>query len=123
MLADAPRGVTEEMLVVVHGFSGEMIANLVLAGLATVVTENKSAPRGVTIKVERICITDAEQHEVEEAVHEAERGARQAALRVARDWGHPGQLFLPGRGNGHRSPWINEVLLTGPGPAPIERIA
>ena len=24
--------------------------------------------------------------------------------------GHPEQLFLPGRGNGHRSPWINEVL-------------
>ena len=59
MLADAPRGVSEEMLVVVHGFSAEMLAGLVLAGLATVVTETKSAPRGVTIKVERIRVTDA----------------------------------------------------------------
>jgi hypothetical protein len=46
MLADAPRGVSEEMLVVVHGFSAEMLAGLVLAGFATVVTETKSAPRG-----------------------------------------------------------------------------
>ena len=59
MLADAPRGVSEEMLVVVHGFSAEMLAGLVLAGFATVVTETKSAPRGVTIKVERIRVTDA----------------------------------------------------------------
>jgi hypothetical protein len=54
MLADAPRGVSEEMLIVVHGFSAEM-----LAGLATVVTESKSARRGVTIEVERIRVTDA----------------------------------------------------------------
>ena len=54
MLADAPRGVREEMLVIMHGFSAEM-----LAGHATVVTETKSAPRGVTIKVERIRVTDA----------------------------------------------------------------
>jgi hypothetical protein len=54
MLADTPRGVSQEMLVVVHGLSAEM-----LAGLATVVTETKSAPRGVTIKVERIRVTDA----------------------------------------------------------------
>src|SRR5258706_16158517 len=54
MLADAPRGVSAEMLVVAHGFSAEM-----LAGLATVVTETKSAPRGGTIKVERIRVTDA----------------------------------------------------------------
>jgi hypothetical protein len=59
VLADAPRGVSEEMLVVVHGFSAEMLAGLVLAGLATVVTETKSAPRGVMIKVERIRVTDA----------------------------------------------------------------
>jgi hypothetical protein len=54
MLADTPRGVSEEMLVVVHGFSAER-----LAGLATMVTETKSAPRGVTIKAERIRVTDA----------------------------------------------------------------
>src|SRR5713101_4970897 len=59
MLTDAPRGVSEEMLVVVHGFSAAMLAGFVLAGLATVVTETKSAPRGVTIKIARVCITDA----------------------------------------------------------------
>src|SRR5258706_15414018 len=59
MLADAPRGVSEEILVVVHGFSAEMLAGLELAGLATVVAETKSAPRGATIKVERIRVTDA----------------------------------------------------------------
>ena len=65
MLADAPRGVSEEMLVVVHGFSAEMLAGVVLAGLANVVTETKSAPRGVTIKVERIRITDAGRRALE----------------------------------------------------------
>jgi hypothetical protein len=58
MLADAPRGISEEVLVVVHGFSAQMVAGLVRAGLATVVTETKSAPRGLTITVERIRITD-----------------------------------------------------------------
>jgi hypothetical protein len=65
MLADAPRGVSEEMLVVVHGFSAEMLAGLVLAGLATVVTETKSAARSVTIKVERIRITNAGRRALE----------------------------------------------------------
>jgi hypothetical protein len=65
MLTDAPRGFSEEMLVVAHGFSAEMAAGLVLAGLATVVTETKSAPRGVTIKVERIRITDAGRRALE----------------------------------------------------------
>ena len=65
MLTDAPRGFSEEMLVVVHGFSAEMLAGLVLAGLATVVTETKSAPGGVTIKVERIRITDAGRRALE----------------------------------------------------------
>jgi hypothetical protein len=44
MLADAPRGVSKEMLVVVHGFSAEMLAGLVLVGLATVVTETRVRP-------------------------------------------------------------------------------
>jgi len=35
-----------------------MLADLVLAGLATVVTETKMAPRGLTIEVDRIRITD-----------------------------------------------------------------
>jgi hypothetical protein len=66
-LADAPRGVNKEVLVLAHGFSTEMVAGLVLAGLATVVTKTRNAPRGqwtragprgLTITVERICITD-----------------------------------------------------------------
>jgi hypothetical protein len=65
MLADAPRGFSEEMLVVVHGLSAEILAGLVLAGLATVVTETKSASRGVTIKVARIRITDAGRRALE----------------------------------------------------------
>jgi hypothetical protein len=35
-----------------------MLADLVLAGLATVVTETKMAPRGLKIEVDRIRITD-----------------------------------------------------------------
>jgi len=66
MLADAPRDVNEEVLVVAHGFSAEMLAGLVLAGLATVVTETERAPRGVTIKIERIRITDAGRRALED---------------------------------------------------------
>jgi hypothetical protein len=58
ILGNAPRGVSEEVLVVAHGFSVEMITGFILAGLATVVTEMKKAPRGLTIKVERFRITD-----------------------------------------------------------------
>jgi len=65
MLADAPRGVSEEILVVVHGFSAEMLAGLVLAGLATVVTETRGVRRGVTIKVEHIRITDVGRRALE----------------------------------------------------------
>ena len=59
VLADTPRGVSEEVLMVAHGFPAEMIAGVVLIGLATMVTETRQAPRGLTIKVERIRITDA----------------------------------------------------------------
>lgn len=58
ILANARGGVSEEVLVVAHGFPAEMIAGLVIAGLATVVAEMKKAPRGLTIKIERIRITD-----------------------------------------------------------------
>jgi hypothetical protein len=71
VLADAPRGLSKEMLVVGRGFSAEMIADLVLDGLATVVTETKSAPRGVTITVERIRITD----DGKKAIEGVDRGA------------------------------------------------
>jgi hypothetical protein len=71
MLANAPRGLSEEVLVVAHGFSAEMLAGLVSDGLATVVSETKKGrnenkkdqgrvrPRGLTIEVNRIRITDA----------------------------------------------------------------
>jgi len=71
MLADARRGLSEEVLLVAHGFSAEMLAGLVLDGLATVMTETKKGrnenkrdqgrarPRGLTTEVKRIRITDA----------------------------------------------------------------
>jgi len=46
------------MLVLGHGLSRDMLAMLVLAGLATVVTETPR-PTGATAKVERMRITDA----------------------------------------------------------------
>jgi hypothetical protein len=58
MLAGAPRGLSEQFLLV-RGFAVEMLSSLVLANLASVVTEPMTARRGVTFKVERICITDA----------------------------------------------------------------
>jgi hypothetical protein len=64
-MLDTPRGVSEEMLVLAHGFSTEMIAGLVLAGLATVVMETMMARPGVTIVVERIRITDSGKRALE----------------------------------------------------------
>jgi hypothetical protein len=57
-LADVPRGLGEEALVVAHGFSAEILAGLVFDGLSMVVTEMREARRGLMIKVERIRITD-----------------------------------------------------------------
>ena len=57
-LAGTPRGLPEHLLIA-HGFSVEMLSGLVRAELATVVTEPMREPRGVTIMVERIRITDA----------------------------------------------------------------
>jgi hypothetical protein len=48
----------EEMLVVAHGFSAGVLADLVRNGLATLATETKMAARGLTIKVDRIRVTD-----------------------------------------------------------------
>jgi hypothetical protein len=64
-LAGTPHGVTEQMLVVAHGFSAEMLAGLVHARLATVVIETKMTPRGVTIKIDRIHITDDGRRAIE----------------------------------------------------------
>jgi hypothetical protein len=58
ILAEVPRGIGEEMLVVGHGFSADVLADLVRNGLATVTTETKMVPRGLTIEVERIRVTD-----------------------------------------------------------------
>jgi hypothetical protein len=57
-LAGTPRGLTKQFLLA-HGFSVDMLSSLVLAKLATVVTEPTMARRGVTLMVERIRITDA----------------------------------------------------------------
>jgi hypothetical protein len=57
-LAGSPRGLTEHLLMA-HGFSVEMLSGLVLAELATVVTEPMREPRGVVNMIERIRITDA----------------------------------------------------------------
>jgi hypothetical protein len=58
LLASNSRGATEDLLVLAHQFSRDMLAGLALAGLATVVTETVRAG-GRTIKVERMQITDA----------------------------------------------------------------
>jgi hypothetical protein len=58
LLASSPHGAIDEVFVLAHGFSRDMLAGLVLAGLATVVTETLRAD-GPTIMVERIQITDA----------------------------------------------------------------
>jgi hypothetical protein len=57
LLAGSSRGATADLLVLAHGFSRDMLAGLVLAGLATVVTETVRAG-GPATKVERYRITD-----------------------------------------------------------------
>jgi hypothetical protein len=64
LLASSPRGTTEDMLVLGHGFSRDMLAMLVLAGLATVVTEPLRTD-GERRKVERVMITDAGKRALE----------------------------------------------------------
>jgi hypothetical protein len=64
-LADTPRGLTEYLLMA-RGFSAEMLSNLVVAELATVVTEPMRARRGLTVRIERIRITDAGRRVLEE---------------------------------------------------------
>jgi hypothetical protein len=58
MLARAPSGLTEHFLLA-RGFSAEMLSSLMLAKLATVVTEPMTEYRGARGMVERIHITDA----------------------------------------------------------------
>ena len=62
-LADVPRGIAETLMIA-HGFTPELIAGLVLAGLATVVTDTGRIG-GQTIKVELVMITDAGRSAIE----------------------------------------------------------
>jgi hypothetical protein len=62
LLASNPRGTTEDMLVVGHGLSADMLAMLVLAGLAKVVTETLRSRQG---KIGRMLITDAGRRALE----------------------------------------------------------
>jgi hypothetical protein len=64
LLASNPRGTTEDMLVVGHGLSADMLAMLVLAGLAKVVTETLRAEGG-TFTGERLQITEPGQRALE----------------------------------------------------------
>ena len=64
LLASSPRGVASELLVLAHEFSRDMLAGLVLAGLATVVAEALNAD-GPTITIERVRITDAGRRAIE----------------------------------------------------------
>jgi len=57
ILAGARNGVTEALMLA-NGFQTKMLAGLVLAGHATVVTETVRAGVGPTMKVERYTITD-----------------------------------------------------------------
>ncbi len=61
LLASNPRGTAEHMLSR-HGFSSDMLAMLVLAGLATVVSETPRAGWG---KIERMLITRAGERALE----------------------------------------------------------
>ena len=62
-LADVPRGIAETLMLA-HGFTHELIAGLVLAGLTTVVTDTARVG-GQTIKVELVTITDAGRSAIE----------------------------------------------------------
>jgi hypothetical protein len=56
LLAGNPRGVTEAMMMA-HGFRSQMLARLVLKGLATVTTVTMRAG-AATMRVEKYRITD-----------------------------------------------------------------
>jgi hypothetical protein len=62
-LASVPRGIAKTLMLA-HGFTPELIVGLVLAGLATVVTDTARIG-GQTIKVELVMITDAGRSAIE----------------------------------------------------------
>ncbi len=59
LLANFPNGITEELLVLAHGFDRAMIAGLVHGGLATAEREVVTGPGSALIEVVRIKITQA----------------------------------------------------------------
>jgi hypothetical protein len=66
MLAGSPLGVTEDLLVLAHGFNSDMIAGLVRTGLATARRESIKAG-GNSVEIVRIRITDAGRKAIEDA--------------------------------------------------------
>jgi hypothetical protein len=70
MLLDTPRVVAENrfngVLILAYGFSSDTVSRLILAGLATPVTETKSGARGLMITVEQIRITDDRRKALED---------------------------------------------------------
>jgi hypothetical protein len=64
MVAGSPHGVTEDLLVLAHGFNSDMIAGLVRATLATAQRETVRAG-GESVEVVRIRITDAGRQALE----------------------------------------------------------
>jgi hypothetical protein len=58
MLASSPGGAAEELVLIAYGFRREMLAGLVLAGLATVVTDILRSNEG-TIGIDLLTITEA----------------------------------------------------------------
>jgi hypothetical protein len=64
MLAGDPRGATEDLLVLAHGFDGDMIAGLVRTGLATAKRESMKAG-AKRVEVVRVRITAAGRRAIE----------------------------------------------------------
>jgi hypothetical protein len=64
MLASSAHDVTEDLLVLAHGFDGDMIAGLVRTGLATAQREGVMAG-GESVEVVRIRITDTGRRALE----------------------------------------------------------
>jgi hypothetical protein len=64
MLAGSAHDVTEDLLVLAHGFDSDMIAGLIRAGFATARRENIRAGRE-SVEVVRIRITDAGRQALE----------------------------------------------------------
>jgi hypothetical protein len=65
LLARIPHGITEDTLVLAHGFDRTMVAGLVDAGLTTAQREIVTGPGRTTIEAVRIKISDAGRRAIE----------------------------------------------------------